>query len=86
MTGLRDDQVAEVVTAVFGMLGEMWQPVKGRRRVLGLYRAVALTLFLIRVTSPRQLPANCSAAHSRPCPGSCAGNGPGRLRSPGMSG
>jgi DDE superfamily endonuclease/Helix-turn-helix of DDE superfamily endonuclease len=47
MTGLRSDQVAELVTAVSGMVG-VWHPVKGRRRVLGLYRAVVLTLFLMR--------------------------------------
>jgi hypothetical protein len=29
-------------------VGGAWQPVKGRRRVLGLYRAVVLTLYLMR--------------------------------------
>ncbi|BCJ56349.1 hypothetical protein Asp14428_78240 [Actinoplanes sp. NBRC 14428] len=48
MTGLRGDQVAELVTVVFSLLGGIWQPVRGRRRVLGLYRAVVLTLFLMR--------------------------------------
>jgi hypothetical protein len=48
MTGLPSDQVAELVTAVYGLLGGVWQPVRGRRRVLGLYRAVVLTLFLMR--------------------------------------
>lgn len=48
MTGLRADQVADLVTAVFDLLGGVWQPVKGRRRRLGLYRAVVLTLFLMR--------------------------------------
>jgi hypothetical protein len=48
MTGLPGDQVAELVTAVYGLLGGVWQPVRGRRRVLGLYRAVVLTLFLMR--------------------------------------
>ena len=48
MTGLRGDQVAELVTVVFALLGGTWQPVRGRRRVLGLYRAVVLTLFLMR--------------------------------------
>jgi hypothetical protein len=47
-TGLRGDQVAELVTVVFVLLGGVWQPVRGRRRVLGLYRAVVLTLFLMR--------------------------------------
>jgi hypothetical protein len=48
MTGLRGDQVAELVTVMFTLLGGAWQPVRGRRRVLGLYRAVVLTLFLMR--------------------------------------
>jgi hypothetical protein len=48
MTGLRSDQVAELVTLVFTLLDGAWQPVRGRRRVLGLYRAVVLTLFLMR--------------------------------------
>lgn len=48
MTGLRGDQVAELVGAVFDLIGGAWQPVRGRRRVLGLYRAVVLTLFLMR--------------------------------------
>lgn len=48
MTGLHGDQVAELVTTVFGLLGGVWQPVRGRHRVLGLYRAVVLTLFLLR--------------------------------------
>jgi hypothetical protein len=48
MTGLRGDQVADLVTTVFGLLSGVWQPVRGRRRVLGLYRAVVLTLFLMR--------------------------------------
>src|SRR2546423_652592 len=48
MTGLRADQVAELVGAVFDLLDGVWQPVRGRRRVLGLYEAVVLTLFLIR--------------------------------------
>ena len=33
---------------MFGVLGGVWQPVQGRRRVLGLYRAVVLTLYLMR--------------------------------------
>jgi hypothetical protein len=36
---LQGDQVAELVTVVFALLGGLWQPVRGRRRVLGLYRA-----------------------------------------------
>lgn len=48
MTGLSSDQVAELVGVVFDLLGRVWQPVRGRRRVLGLYRAVVLTLFLMR--------------------------------------
>jgi hypothetical protein len=48
MTGLRGDQVAELAGAVFDLLGGVWQPVRGRRRVLGLYPAVVLTLFLMR--------------------------------------
>jgi DDE superfamily endonuclease/Helix-turn-helix of DDE superfamily endonuclease len=48
MTGLRGDQVADLVGAVFDVLGGVWHPIRGRRRVLGLYRAVVLTLFLMR--------------------------------------
>jgi hypothetical protein len=48
MTGLRGDQVAELTGAVFDLLGGVWQPVRGRRRVLGLYRAVVLALFVLR--------------------------------------
>lgn len=48
MTGLSGDQVAVLVQAVFVLLGGAWQPVRGRRRVLGLYRAVVLTLYLLR--------------------------------------
>jgi hypothetical protein len=48
MTGLAADQVGELVEAVFVLLGGVWQPVQGRRRVLGLYRAVVLTLYLMR--------------------------------------
>jgi hypothetical protein len=48
MTGLRGDQVTDLVTAVFDLLDGVWQPVRGRRRVLGLHRAVVLTLFLMR--------------------------------------
>ena len=48
MTGLSGDQVAVLVQAVFVLLGGMWQPVRGRRRVLGLYRAVVLTLYALR--------------------------------------
>jgi hypothetical protein len=65
MTGLRGDQVAELVTAVFGLLGGVWQPVRGRRRVLGLYRAVVLTLFLLRRNESQAVAAElfgCSQA------------------------
>lgn len=48
MTGLSGDQVAELVTAVYALTGGGWQPIRGRRRVLGLYRAVVLTLYLMR--------------------------------------
>lgn len=48
MTGLPAEQVAELVAAVFRLLGGRWQPVRGRRRVMGLYRAVVLTLYLLR--------------------------------------
>jgi DDE superfamily endonuclease/Helix-turn-helix of DDE superfamily endonuclease len=48
MTGLDGEQVAELTTVVFALLGGVWQPVRGRRRVLGLYRAVVLTLYLMR--------------------------------------
>lgn len=48
MTGLRRDQVADLVAAVFVLVGGVWQPVRGRRRVLGLWRAVVLTLYLMR--------------------------------------
>ena len=48
MTGLRGDQVDELVGVAFDLLGGVGQPVRGRRRVLGLYRAVVMTLFLTR--------------------------------------
>lgn len=48
MTGLRTDQVADLASTVFDLLGGVWQPARGRRRVLGLYRAVVLTLFVMR--------------------------------------
>jgi hypothetical protein len=44
MTGLAADQVAELVEAVSVLLDGVWQPIPGRRRVPGLYRAVVLTL------------------------------------------
>jgi DDE superfamily endonuclease len=47
MTGLAQWQVTELVTGVFTLLGG-WQRPRGRRRVVGLYRAVVLTLFLLR--------------------------------------
>jgi len=65
MTGLRGDQVVALVTEVFGLLGGAWQPVRGRRRVLGLYRAVVLTLFLLRRNESQAVAAElfgCSQA------------------------
>lgn len=47
MTGLAQWQVTELVVQVSGLVG-VWQPVRGRRRAVGLYRAVVLTLFLLR--------------------------------------
>ena len=46
MTGLDQWQVTELVADVFVLLGG-WQRPRGRR-VIGLYRAVVLTLFLLR--------------------------------------
>jgi DDE superfamily endonuclease len=48
MTGLAADQVAELVEAVFVLPDGVWQPIPGRRRVPGVYRAVVLTLYLMR--------------------------------------
>lgn len=48
MTGLRPDQVTILVLAIYELLDRIWQPARGRRRVLGLYRAVVLTLYLMR--------------------------------------
>lgn len=47
MTGLPAWQVTELAAGVFALLG-MWQRPHGRRRVVGMYRAVVLTLFLLR--------------------------------------
>jgi hypothetical protein len=47
MTGLAGWQVTELVVGVHALLGG-WQRPKGRRKSLGLYRAVVLTLFLLR--------------------------------------
>jgi len=47
MTGLAAWQVTELVAAVHVEIG-VWRRPTGRRRVLGLYRAVVLTLFLLR--------------------------------------
>lgn len=44
MTGLPAWQVTELVAGVFVLVG-LWQRAKGRRRAVGLYRAVVLTLF-----------------------------------------
>jgi DDE superfamily endonuclease len=48
MTGLAADQVAELVEAVFVLPDGVWQPIPGRRRVPGVYRAVVPTLYLMR--------------------------------------
>jgi hypothetical protein len=47
MTGLSAWQVTELAAQVFARVG-VWQQPKGRRRVVGLFRAVVLTLFLLR--------------------------------------
>lgn len=47
MTGLPAGQVIELVAGVFVLVG-VWQQAKGRRRAVGLCRAVVLTLFLLR--------------------------------------
>src|SRR6266511_1204361 len=47
MTGLAQEQVTDLVTAVAARVG-VWQRPVGRPRVMGLYRAVVLTLFLLR--------------------------------------
>jgi hypothetical protein len=47
MTGLAQEQVTDLVVAVAVLVG-VWQRPVGRRRVMGLYRAVVLTLFLLR--------------------------------------
>jgi hypothetical protein len=47
MTGLAQEQVADLVTAVAVRVG-VWQRPVGRPRVMSLYRAVVLTLFLLR--------------------------------------
>jgi hypothetical protein len=46
MTGVPAWQVTELVAGVFVLLGG-WQRPRGRRRVLGVYRAVVLTLLLL---------------------------------------
>lgn len=48
MTGPRADQVTDLVGGVFDLLDGVWQPVRGRRRAVGLYRAAVLRLFLMR--------------------------------------
>jgi hypothetical protein len=55
MTGLSADQVDALTAAVFVLLGGVWQPVRGRRRALGLYRAVVLTLYLMRRNESQQV-------------------------------
>jgi len=47
MTGLAQEQVADLVTEVSARVG-VWQRPVGRPRAMGLYRAVVLTLFLLR--------------------------------------
>ncbi len=47
MTGLAQEQVADLVTEVSARVG-VWQPPVGHPRAMGLYRAVVLTLFLLR--------------------------------------
>jgi hypothetical protein len=47
MTGLAQEQVTDLVTAVSARVG-VWQRPVGRPRAMGLYRAVVLTLFLLR--------------------------------------
>src|ERR1700730_2456138 len=47
MTGLAREQVTDLVIAVAVLVG-VWQRPVGRPRVMGLYRAVVLTLFLLR--------------------------------------
>ncbi len=47
MTGLAQEQGTDLVTAVAARVGP-WQPPVGRPKVMGLYRAVVLTLFLLR--------------------------------------
>jgi DDE superfamily endonuclease/Helix-turn-helix of DDE superfamily endonuclease len=47
MTGLAQEQVADLVDAVSARVG-VWQRPVGRPRAMGLYRAVVLTLFLLR--------------------------------------
>jgi hypothetical protein len=47
MTGLPREQVTELVAMVHQRIG-VWQRPRGRRRVLGLFRAVVLVLFLLR--------------------------------------
>jgi hypothetical protein len=47
MTGLPAWQVTELAAQIFALVG-VWQQPNGRPRVVGLYRAVVLTLFLLR--------------------------------------
>jgi hypothetical protein len=48
MTGLSQNQLTALVSAVSTLLGDTWQPKTGRRKSLDLTRAVVLTLFLLR--------------------------------------
>lgn len=54
MTGLPAGQVVELVAAVHARLGG-WHPVTGRRRSLGLFRAVVLVLFCLRHNVSQQV-------------------------------
>jgi hypothetical protein len=47
VTGLAQEQVTDLVVAVAVLVG-VWQRPVGCRRGMGLYRAVVLTLFLLR--------------------------------------
>ncbi len=47
MTGLAQEQVTDLVNEVSARVG-VWQRPVGRPRAMGLYRAVVLTLFLLR--------------------------------------
>src|SRR4051812_14852128 len=54
MTGLPTEQVTALVAGVSALVG-VWQRPRGRRRAVGLYRAVVLTLFLLRQDSAQDV-------------------------------